>query len=147
MRSSDLPGIFSNMSSLTLGANLPWFCMTNHLSAILMGVVKHEVNKSAGSSGFIGSSWVAEQAASWMQFLMAEGDALPTNPPWPLPCCKDRKKTTLFYVSFQKSIDTIQYIWRDRFSICTWARTSRSCCSANCSKQLTMMPALEQSHT
>lgn len=52
---------------LTPGASLPCPCMTNHLSAILMGVVRHDVNRSAGSSGFIGRIWWAAQAASWMQ--------------------------------------------------------------------------------
>jgi hypothetical protein len=42
--------------------------MANHRKAILIGVVRHDVNRSAGSSGFIGNSWVDEHAASWMQF-------------------------------------------------------------------------------
>ena len=47
--------------------------MTNHLSAILMGVVRQAVNRSAAaSSGFIGSSWSLPQAASWIQFLRSE---------------------------------------------------------------------------
>jgi hypothetical protein len=52
------------MSKVTLGASLPWFCITKYLSAIFIGVVRHEVKRSAGSSGFIGSSWLAEHAAS-----------------------------------------------------------------------------------
>ena len=36
------------------GRSFPEFCMTNHLKAMRMGVVKQEVNKSAGSSEFIG---------------------------------------------------------------------------------------------
>ena len=44
--------------------------ITNQRSAILMGVVRHAVNRSAAaSSGFIGSSWSLLHAASWMQFL------------------------------------------------------------------------------
>jgi hypothetical protein len=39
------------------------------LSATLMGVVRQEVKRSAGRSGDMGSSWLAEHAASWMQFL------------------------------------------------------------------------------
>ena len=47
--------------------------MTNHLSAILMGVVRHAVNRSAAaSSGFMGSSWSLPHAASWIQFLRSE---------------------------------------------------------------------------
>ena len=41
--------------------------MTNHLSATLMGVVRQEEKRSAGSSGAMGSSWSLAQAASWMQ--------------------------------------------------------------------------------
>ena len=113
-RSPNCPGILSSMSMVILGANLPWFCMTNHLRAILIGVVRHEVNKSAGSSGFIGSNCVAEQAASWMQFrLDMGGDKSGEDGPW--------------------------------VATCSWY--SLSCCSANCSKLLTMIPALEQSYT
>ena len=68
-----LPGILSNISTEMRGASFPWFCITNHLNAILMGVVKHEVNKSAGNSGFIGRSWVAEHAANWIQFRFEIG--------------------------------------------------------------------------
>ena len=35
-----------------------------------MGVVRQAVKRSAGRSGFMGSSWSLEQAASWIQFLM-----------------------------------------------------------------------------
>lgn len=41
----------------------------NHFMAILTGVVRHAVNRSAGSSGFMGSACPAAHAASWMQFL------------------------------------------------------------------------------
>jgi hypothetical protein len=41
----------------------------SNLSATLMGVVRQEVKRSAGRSGDMGSSWLAEHAASWMQFL------------------------------------------------------------------------------
>lgn len=44
-----------------------------HLRAILMGVVRQEVKRSAGRSGFMGSSSLASQAASWMQFFMEGG--------------------------------------------------------------------------
>ena len=38
-----------------------------------MGVVKQEVKRSAGNSGFMGSNWVAEQAANWMQLRLEMG--------------------------------------------------------------------------
>ena len=44
-----------------------------HFNAILIGVVRHEVKMSAGRSGFIGSIWSAEHAASCMQFLKLGG--------------------------------------------------------------------------
>jgi len=44
-----------------------------HRRAILMGVVRQEVKRSAGRSGFMGSSSLASQAASWMQFFMEGG--------------------------------------------------------------------------
>lgn len=46
---------------------------TYHLSATLMGVVKHEVKRSAGRSGFMGKCSVEPQAASRMLFLMLDG--------------------------------------------------------------------------
>ena len=57
--------------------------MTYHLSAILIGVVRQDVKRSAGSSGFIGSSSLEPQAANWIQFLAGGGidicvrDAMP----------------------------------------------------------------------
>ena len=57
---------------------------THHRKATLIGVVKQEVNKSAGSSGFIGSSWFASHDASWMQFLTASGTGIG------VPCAKQR---------------------------------------------------------
>ena len=112
-RSPNCPGILSSISIVIRGANFPWFCITNHLSAILMGVVKQEVNKSAGNSGFIGNNWVAEQAANWMQLR--------------------------FDIGGDKSAD------EPCAATCSWY--SRSCCSANCSKLETMIPAFEQSYT
>lgn len=38
-----------------------------------MGVVKQEVKRSAGNSGFIGSNCVAEQAANWIQLRLEIG--------------------------------------------------------------------------
>lgn len=38
-----------------------------------MGVVRQEVKRSAGRSGFMGSSSEASQAASWIQFFMEGG--------------------------------------------------------------------------
>lgn len=46
-----------------------------------MGVVRQEVNKSAGNSGFIGKSWVAEQAASWMQLRLEMGGEMSADEP------------------------------------------------------------------
>lgn len=46
---------------------------THQRRAVLMGVVRHEVNRSAGRSGIMGSSSLASQAASWMQFFMDGG--------------------------------------------------------------------------
>ena len=46
-----------------------------------MGVVRQAVNRSAGSSGFMGSSSLVLQAASWMQFLTGEG----TGDGWEAP--------------------------------------------------------------
>ena len=40
-----------------------------HLSAILMGVVRQDVKRSAGSSGFIGRISDPPHAANWIQFL------------------------------------------------------------------------------
>ncbi len=72
-RSPNCPGILSSISTVTEGESRPWPCMTNHRRAILMGVVRHEVKRSAGSSGFMGRIWVAEQAASWMQLRWRMG--------------------------------------------------------------------------
>lgn len=38
-----------------------------------MGVVRQDVKRSAGRSGIMGSSSLASQAASWMQFFMDGG--------------------------------------------------------------------------
>ena len=45
----------------------------NHLSAILMGVVRQDVKRSAGNSGFIGNSSLAPHAASCIQCLVEDG--------------------------------------------------------------------------
>ena len=37
--------------------------------AIFIGVVRHDVNISAGRFGFIGKIWLAAHAANWIQFL------------------------------------------------------------------------------
>lgn len=47
-----------------------------HRRAILMGVVRQEVKRSAGRSGFMGSSSLASQAASWMQFFIEGGSGI-----------------------------------------------------------------------
>ena len=48
-----------------------------HLRAIFIGVVRQEVKRSAGSSGFIGNNSLAPQAASCIQFLVDDGGLLP----------------------------------------------------------------------
>ena len=40
-----------------------------HLRATLIGVVKQDVNRSAGRSGNMGRSSAEPHAANWMQFL------------------------------------------------------------------------------
>ena len=52
-----------------------------HLRAILIGVVRQEVKRSAGSSGFMGSNSDAPQAANCIQFLTDEtaGAGLPNR--------------------------------------------------------------------
>ena len=45
-----------------------------HRSAVLIGVVRQAVKRSAGSSGFMGSSSFVLQAASWMQFFVLDAD-------------------------------------------------------------------------
>lgn len=59
---------------------------TNHFMAILTGVVRQAVNRSAGSSGFMGRLWPAAHAPSWMQFLYDTcGGGAPSPPPEPEP--------------------------------------------------------------
>lgn len=41
-----------------------------------MGVVRQDVNRSAGRSGIMGSSSVASHAASWMQFFIDGGSGI-----------------------------------------------------------------------
>jgi hypothetical protein len=41
-----------------------------------MGVVRQDVNRSAGRSGIMGSSSLASQAASWMQFFIDGGKGI-----------------------------------------------------------------------
>lgn len=54
--------------------------ITNHWSATFIGVVRQEVNRSAGNSGDIGNSSVAAHDARWMQFLA--GGIAGTGDPW-----------------------------------------------------------------
>ena len=49
---------------------------THHRKATLIGVLRQDVNKSAGSSGFIGKSWFASHDANWMQFLTTSGTGM-----------------------------------------------------------------------
>lgn len=61
---------------------------TYHRAAILMGVVKQEVNKSAGKSGCIGSVWSIWHAPSWMQFLKEDPSVSINNGLWVEFCWK-----------------------------------------------------------
>lgn len=74
-------------SKLIFGINLLVGCRTNHLIATFIGVVKQEVNKSAGKFGVIGNTWLLPQAANWMQFLNDGGGGimLPTFC-WDIDC-------------------------------------------------------------
>lgn len=49
---------------------------THQRRAILMGVVRQDVNRSAGRSGIMGRSSVASHAASWMQFFIDGGSGI-----------------------------------------------------------------------
>ena len=61
--------------------------ITNHLSAILMGVVRQAVNRSAAaSSGFMGSSWSLPHAASWIQFLRITSQGVRISSRWLKKC-------------------------------------------------------------
>lgn len=53
-----------------------WTTDTYQRRAILMGVVRQEVNRSAGRSGIMGSSSCASHAASWMQFFIEGGKGI-----------------------------------------------------------------------
>ena len=117
--SPNWPGIFSSSSRCTLGPMWPTLepLITNHLRATLMGVVRQEEKRSAGSSGAMGSSWSLAQAASWMQERRegGEGTSAPVRPPVAAPCLR-----------------------RSKYSL--------SCCSAKFLKLSTIIPALLQSY-
>mmetsp|Transcript_10685 Transcript_10685/g.32117 ORF Transcript_10685/g.32117 Transcript_10685/m.32117 type:complete len:245 (+) Transcript_10685:301-1035(+) len=60
--------------------------LQNHRRATLIGVVRHDVNTSAGSSGFCGSSSFAPQAASRMHSRMGSSPLHPlVGPPFAIP--------------------------------------------------------------
>ena len=62
-RSFSLPGIRSIMSGVTPATRVrPQY----HFSATLIGVVRHDVNRSAGSAGFVGSTSSTSHAANKM---------------------------------------------------------------------------------
>lgn len=56
LRSFNSPGICSMRLYVTLGKSFAVFCRENHLRAVLIGVVRQDVNKSAGNFGFIGNN-------------------------------------------------------------------------------------------
>ena len=63
-RSCRRPGMFITMSTFSrLGSG---FCSTNQRSEISIGDVRQQVNRSAGRSGFIGSTSSAPHAARWI---------------------------------------------------------------------------------
>ena len=72
---------------------------TYHRRATFIGVLKQEVNRSAGSSGFIGRSWFAPHDANWMQFFTARGTGMG------LPCDRQRWNDT---ESFLTEINNFQ---------------------------------------
>jgi hypothetical protein len=57
------------MSRVTLGTSFEVDFSMNHLKATFIGVVRQDVNKSAGRSGFIGRNSLAPHAANCMQLL------------------------------------------------------------------------------
>lgn len=61
---------------------------TYHLAAILIGVVKQEVNKSAGKSGCMGRVWFIRHAPSWIQFLKEDPSGCINNGFWVASCWK-----------------------------------------------------------
>ena len=64
-RSWSRPGIFITMSTFSgLGSG---FCSTNQRREISIGDVRQQVNRSAGRSGFIGSTSSAPHAARWIE--------------------------------------------------------------------------------
>ena len=63
----------NKMKQGTSVASIACLCRMNQRSAILMGVVRQQEKRSAGSSGFIGSVWLRAHAASWMQFWCETG--------------------------------------------------------------------------
>lgn len=60
--------------------------MTYHRAAIFIGVVKQEVNKSAGKSGCMGRTWSIWHAPSWMQFLKEDPSGCTNNGFWVAEC-------------------------------------------------------------
>lgn len=62
-------------STVTLGTNFAVGCSTNHRKATFIGVVRHEVKRSAGKSGFMGNAWSLEHAANCIQFRKLGGGA------------------------------------------------------------------------
>ena len=63
LRSLSLPGMFSD-SPGSIFCIEKGVCRMNHLNAIGRGVVRQDVNTSAGYKGFMGRIWLAWHAAS-----------------------------------------------------------------------------------
>lgn len=86
-------------SKLIFGISFDVGCKTNHRIATFIGVVKQEVNKSAGRSGFIGNTWLPPQAANWIQFLNegAGGTLFPSFCCWDVECLNKKNSTHQSY--------------------------------------------------
>lgn len=69
-----------------------------------MGVVRQEVKRSAGRSGFMGSSSLASQAASWMQFFMDGGRGIWARGWLGLIAATYREREMLAFIIFFKFI-------------------------------------------
>ena len=83
---------------------------TYHRSAIFIGVVRHDVNRSAGSSGFIGNNSLAWQAAKWIQSLreyvkdsLSAAPALVLVPRIPSGTCSEPQPTYIFTYFFKST--------------------------------------------
>lgn len=75
-----LQGWHAERPATLLSMPLKSLIATHHRKATLIGVLRQEVKRSAGRSGFIGNSWFASHDANWIQFLTASGTGI--GVPW-----------------------------------------------------------------